>query len=65
MIAEYLKSLDGVVLLGILSLCLSIAVFAAVIWRAWRLSPASIHILERLPLDCEVSTTGQSDEVTP
>ncbi len=64
MIAEYLKSLDGVISLGILSLCISIMVFALVIWRALRLSPASVHALERLPLDSGTTATGNSDEVT-
>ncbi len=65
MIAEYLKSFDGVISLGIVSRCISIMVFALVIWRALRLSPASIHELERLPLDSGTTTTGQSEEVTP
>ena len=65
MFAEYLSSLDGVVSLGIVSLLVSIAIFAAVVWRALRLTPASVHFLEQLPLDDGERSRGHSDEVTP
>jgi hypothetical protein len=65
MIAEYLRSLDGIVSLGIVSLVGSILLFAVVIWRTLRLSPASLRELERLPLDAEDHSTEQSDEDTP
>lgn len=64
MFAEYLSSLDGVVFLGIVSLLVSIAIFAAVVWRALRLTPASVHFLEQLPLDDGERSCGHSDEVT-
>ena len=65
MIAEYLKSLDGIVPLGIVSLVVSILLFAAVIWRTLRLSPASLRELGQLPLDAEDHSTEHSDEGTP
>ena len=65
MIAEYLKSLDGAVLLGIVSLIVSILFFAVVLWRTLRLSPASVRELARLPLDGEAHSTEHSDEATP
>jgi hypothetical protein len=65
MIAEYLKSLDGIVPLGIVSLVISILFFAAVIWRTLRLSPASLRELEQLPLDAGDRSTEHSDEGTP
>lgn len=65
MIAEYLRSLDGIIPVGIVSLVLSILLFAVVIWRTLRLSPASLHELEQLPLDAEEQSTEHSDEGTP
>lgn len=65
MIAEYLTSLNGIVPLGIVSLVVSILLFAAVIWRTLRLSPASLRELEQLPLDAEDHSTDQSDGGTP
>lgn len=65
MFAEYLSSLDGVVSLGIVSLLASIAIFAAVIWRTLRITPASVHLLEQLPLDDGERSCEHTDEVTP
>ena len=65
MIAEYLTSLDGIVPLGIVSLVASILLFAVVIWRTLRLSPASLRELEQLPLDAEHQSADHSDEGTP
>ena len=65
MIAEYLRSLDGIVSLGIVSLLGSILLFAVVLWRTLRLSPASLRQLEQLPLDAEAHFTEHSDEGTP
>jgi len=65
MLAEYLTSLDGAVPLGIVSLLLSVALFAIVLWRAVRLSSAVVHELEQLPLDAEHHSAESSDEGTP
>jgi hypothetical protein len=64
MIAEYLRSFQAAVSMGIVSLFTSIALFAYILWRALRMPAASVRAMEQLPLDPMEPATGQSHEVT-
>jgi hypothetical protein len=64
MIAEYLRSFEAAVPMGIVSLFSSIALFAYIIWRALRMPAASVRAMEHMPLDPMEPATGQSHEVT-
>jgi len=64
MIAQYFASLEAATSLGIISLLISIALFAILVWRALRLSPASVQTLEKLPFDPDTDSTEHPGEVT-
>lgn len=63
MIAEYLRSFEAAVPMGIMSLLTSIALFAYFLWRALRMPAASVRAMEQLPLDPMEPAAGQSHEV--
>lgn len=64
MIAEYLRSLQGAVPLGIVSLIVSIALFAWILWRAIRLPAPAADAFARMPLETDGPESEQSHEVT-
>ncbi|CAG1772694.1 hypothetical protein BAC2_02881 [uncultured bacterium] len=64
MIAEYLRSFEAAVPMGIVSLLSSITLFVYFLWRALRMPTASVRVMEQLPLDPMEPAAGQSHEVT-
>lgn len=64
MIAEYLRSFETAVPMGIVSLISSIALFAYVLWRALRMPATAVREMEQLPLDPMVPAAGRTHEVT-
>jgi hypothetical protein len=64
MIAEYLRSFENAVPMGIVSLISSIIVFAYILWRALRMPAAAVRTMEQLPLDPMEPAAGRTHEVT-
>jgi hypothetical protein len=64
MIAEYLRSFQAAVPMGIVSLFASISLFAYILWRALRMPAAAVRVMEHMPLDPMEPASGQSHEVT-
>jgi len=63
MIAEYVRSLEGVQILGLLSLMVSIVLFCGILFRTLRTKPDYLRTMERLPLDAADPTRVQRTEV--
>jgi hypothetical protein len=65
MIGDYVRSLDGMALLGIIGLIASLAVFIGVVVRALRVPADHVDAMARLPLDDEHPVSLHHDEVAP
>jgi hypothetical protein len=63
MIAEYVRSLEGVQILGLLSLLVSFVLFCGILVRALRTKSEYFRTMERLPLDADDPTRIQRTEV--
>jgi site-specific recombinase len=63
MIAEYVRSLEGIQILGLLSLVVSFTLFCGILIRTMRTKPEYLRTMEGLPLDVEASTRVQRNEV--
>jgi len=63
MIAEYVRSLEGVQILGLLSLTVSFLLFCGILIRALRTKPEYLRTMEQLPLDADDPTRLQRTEV--
>ena len=63
MIAEYVRSLEGVQILGLLSLVVSFLLFCGILIRTLRAKPEYLRRMERLPLDGDDPTRIQRTEV--
>ncbi len=63
MIAEYVRSLEGVQILGLLSLVVSFLLFCGILIRTLRAKPEYLRTMERLPLDADDPTRVQRTEV--
>jgi hypothetical protein len=62
MVAEYLRSIDGIELFGIAGLFFSIILFIGVLIRTFRADRAYIRTMERLPLDPSNATREYSEK---
>jgi hypothetical protein len=65
MIAEYIRSLEGVQILGLLFLMLSFVFFCGILLRTLRTNPEYLRRMEQLPLDADGPTRLQRTEVHP
>ncbi len=65
MIGDYVRSLDGMALLGVIGLLASLAVFIGVVVRAMRAPADHVHTMAHLPLDDEHVVSLHHDEVAP
>lgn len=63
MIAEYVRSLEGVQILGLLSLVVSVLFFCFMLIRTLLTKPEYLRTMERLPLDADDPTRVQRTEV--
>ncbi len=62
MLTEYLQSVDGVEIYGIVALILSILLFGWIVIRARRAEGTYIRIMERLPLDTAAGTENDPEK---
>jgi hypothetical protein len=62
MVAEYLRSLDGIELFGVAGLCVSIILFIGVLIWTLRADRAYVQTMERLPLDPSDTKREQSEK---
>ncbi len=60
MISQYLTSIQGIEIVGVTGLLLSIAGFAALTFRALRAGPAYLRRMERLPLHDSSDLTDEA-----
>ena len=51
MIAEFIRSIEGIQIVGIGSLLVCFGAFCAIVVRVWRSDSAHLDALSRLPLD--------------
>jgi hypothetical protein len=63
MIAEYVRSLEGVQILGLLSLVVSFLLFCGILIRTLRARPEYLRTMGQLPLDANDATHVQRTEV--
>jgi hypothetical protein len=63
MIAEYVRSFEGIQILGLLFLVVSFLLFCGILIRTLRAKPEYLRRMERLPLDADDPTRVQRNEV--
>ena len=63
MIAEYVRSFEGIQILGLLSLVVSFFLFCGILIRTLRTKPEYLRTMERMPLDADDPTRVQRNEV--
>jgi hypothetical protein len=51
MIAEFVRSVEGIQTVGVVALLLSFGAFCAIVVRVWRTDSAHLDAMSRLPLD--------------
>ena len=61
MISQYLQSLEGVEILGVVSLCLSLAIFLGIVVWAVKVDRAYVRMMEQLPLMDDCVTSGSTE----
>ena len=62
MIAEFVRSISGIEVLGVAGLCISFLAFCVVIVRVWKTDRARCDALARLPLEPEDATPSEIRE---
>lgn len=60
MIAEFVRSVDGIQILGIAGLCLSFSAFCFIVVRVWRADRAQYNALARLPFESDDATPSET-----
>ncbi len=60
MIKQVLQSIEGVAAYPVISLILFLVAFLSVVYLTWRLSPAEVERISRLPLDDDGEDTENS-----
>ena len=63
MISQYLQSIHGMQMVGVVSLIVCIALFAFVVVRAIRADKKFLHTMAELPLDSDNHHAMSSDKV--
>jgi hypothetical protein len=61
MISQYLQSLEGVEILGVVSLCLSLAIFLGIVVWAVKADRAYVRMMKQLPLEDDGVTSGSTE----
>lgn len=61
MISQYLQSLEGVEILGVVSLCLSLVIFLGIVVGAVKSDRAYVRMMEHLPLEDDGVTSGSTE----
>jgi flagellar biogenesis protein FliO len=62
MVAEYLRTIDGIEIFGVAGLLFSIILFIGVLIWTFRADRAYIRMMERLPLDPGNATREHSEK---
>jgi Na+/melibiose symporter-like transporter len=65
MIAEYLRSLDGIEAFGVTGLLLSVILFVAMVIWTFRTDREYIRTMEQLPLDMSDATVKHPEKAHP
>lgn len=60
MIAEFVRSIDGIQILGIAGLCVSFSAFCFILVRVWRTDRAEYDAQARLPLESDNATPSET-----
>lgn len=60
MIAEFVRSIDGIQVLGIAGLCVSFAAFCLILVRVWGADRAHYDAIARLPLESDNATPSET-----